>query len=232
MLVLFSEHSLKLWHLPQQYLLHQDCTNSLKNAKKFSNIPKDWMHVHLVQQEKFCNFWFYVLLPISGSPTCQERPKCSALLMEKEQRPGIDHFRFNQQATAIHVLGHIWKTPPYLSEGLPFSWPCFTSEKSFPQNAGADTFLRIMKHSPSTVVLHPPLYHFLYLLFLFFLSSFLTFSHPLCLTQVCLLLQFLLIKNLGQYLHLMTSGMLQGSRAMGQPVSCPLGCCWEAKQWW
>lgn len=119
----------------------------------------------------------YTLLPIPGSSTCQERPKCSALLMKKSWRNrglGLLTSGLTSRPPLFMFWDNLENTP--LSSWRPsFLLALFHQWEIFSPKCRSWYFLENMKHSPSTVILHPPLYHFLYLLFLFSLSPFLTF---------------------------------------------------------
>lgn len=160
--------------------------------------PKTEFKFTLCKKKSFVISDFtYTLLPISGSPTCQERPKCSALVMKKYRRNrglGLLTSGLTSSAGLFMFWGIFEKHPlvflkAFLSPGLvSLVRSLLPKMPELILSKGYETSSKYCCAASSPLSLLVSSFP----IFPFPPSS--PFSHPLCLTQVCLLLQFLLIK--------------------------------------
>lgn len=165
-------------------------------------------------------------LPISGPPTCQERPKYSVLLMKRicsSRNPGLLTSGLISSLGLLVFQGTFEKQllvflKALLSPGLVVSPESSPSPKI--QGSRFSLECEICPRYCFTSFSRLSLLVSSFPIFPFSPSSY--FFLSLCLAQVCLLLQFILVKiRRKSYLHLMTGG------------SFPMGGCWKAKklQW-
>lgn len=144
-----------------------------KSTTNFLNSPK--AQVHLVQQEKkiVTSDFTATCLPISGPPTCQERPKYSVMLMKRicSSRPEFLTSGLTSSLRLIMFQVALEKYHPVFLKALLSPGLVSPVRSLSPQIKE----LILSPESPSTAVCYSSICHFLCPLFLFFLFPLLPF---------------------------------------------------------